>query len=304
MTTFSLTVIGSGSGAPLPGRFTSAQVLNVHERFVLIDCGEGTQINLRRFGVNFNRIDVVLISHLHGDHYLGLPGLLNTFHLLGRTRELHIAGHRKLWDLLEYIFNMAGFAPSYPIHFHEVTENESGLAFDNDHFQVQYFPLKHRIVTSGFRITEKTGRLRIKKSFIEQYKPDHQTVQQLMSGGDFIDNQGITIPLEEIFQEAPLPRSYAYVSDTIFDRDVCSYVSGVDLLYHEATYDASLTKQADDKMHSTATAAANIALQAGVKRLLIGHFSSRYRTPDLLLKEAQVVFENTVAAEDGISIII
>ncbi len=297
--TFRLTVIGSGSGAPLPGRFTSAQVLNVHERFVLIDCGEGTQINLRRFGVNFNRIDVVLISHLHGDHYLGLPGLLNTFHLLGRTRDLHIAGHRKLKDLLDYIFNMAGFDPSYPIHFHEIKENEAQLAFENEHFSIQYFPLKHRIVASGFRISEKTGRNRIRKSFIEKYHPDIHEVRKIMSGCEYVDKHGVVIDPSEIFQEAPPPRTYAYVSDTIFDPDICIYVNDVDLLYHEATYDASLTTQANDKMHSTATAAAKIALQASAKQLLIGHFSSRYRTPDLLLREAQSIFPDTIAASDG-----
>ncbi|HBG69351.1 MAG: ribonuclease Z [Bacteroidetes bacterium GWF2_43_63] len=299
---FSLTVIGSGSGAPLPGRFTSAQVLNVHERFVLIDCGEGTQINLRRFGINFNRIELILISHLHGDHYLGLPGLLNTFHLLGRKKELHIVGHHKLKELLDYNFGMAGFVPKYPIHFHDIDDMKPGENIDFDDFSVKVFPLKHRIPASGFRITEKPRQEKIKKDFIEKYSPDYDQIHAILRSEPFFDASGKEVPRDEIVMQPALPRSFAYVSDTVFDRSMIPFIQGADLLYHETTYDKSLQNSAAEKMHATSVDAATIAVEAGVKKLLIGHFSSRYRTPELLLEEARKIFPETVAAEDGLII--
>lgn len=300
--TFNLTIIGSGSGAPLPGRFTSAQVLNVHERFVLIDCGEGTQINLRRFGINFNRIELILISHLHGDHYLGLPGLLNTFHLLGRKKELHIAGHRKLKELIDFIFNMAGFSPSYPIHFHVIEDliPNTGLQFSS--YSVSFFPLLHRIATTGFRISELQGIEKISKEFIGKYKPDIETIQSIKSGNNYYDGEGNLISRDEIIVAPSPPRSFAYASDTVFLKEIIPFVEGADLLYHEATYASALQASAADKMHSTSVDAATIALEAGVRKLAIGHFSSRYKVPDLLLEEAKAIFPETIACYDGLII--
>lgn len=297
--TFSLTVIGSGSGAPLPGRFTSAQVLNVHERFVLIDCGEGTQINLRRFGINFNRIGLILISHLHGDHYLGLPGLLNTFHLLGRQKDLHIAGHHKLKDFLDYTFGMAGFEPSYPIHFHDIDALLPGEKIEFDEYKVSTFPLRHRIPASGFRITERPRTAKVNKEFIEKYQPAYEQVRAVLRGEPYFDVNGNEVPVGEMLRMPAPPRSFAYVSDTVFDRSIIPFIEGTDLLYHETTYDKSLQKSAAEKMHATSVDAATIAIEANVKKLLIGHFSSRYRTPDLLLDEARHIFPETFAANDG-----
>jgi ribonuclease Z len=300
--TFNLTIIGSGSGAPLPGRFTSAQVLNVHERFVLIDCGEGTQINLRRFGINFNRIELILISHLHGDHYLGLPGLLNTFHLLGRTKELHIAGHRKLKELIDFIFKIAGFEPSYPIHFHVIDYFEPNYQLLFPSYSVNFFSLLHRIKATGFRISEIGTSEKISKEFIAKYKPDIETIQALKTGNEFFDNDGNLIPRSEIFIHASPPRSFAYASDTVFSRDIIPHIENANLLYHEATYASALQVSAVEKMHSTSVDAATIALEAKVKKLAIGHFSSRYKVPDLLLEEAKAIFPNTIACSDGLKI--
>lgn len=297
--TFNLTVIGSGSGAPLPGRFTSAQVLNVHERFVLIDCGEGTQINLRRFGINFNRIGLILISHLHGDHYLGLPGLLNTFHLLGRQKELHIAGHRKLKEVLDFNTALSGFEPSYPIYFHDIDALEPGKELDFEEYKVSTFPLTHRIPASGFRVTERPRTAKVRKEFIEKYQPGYEQVRAVLRGEPFFDVNGNEVPIDEMLMKPAPPRSFAYVSDTVFDKSIIPFIQGADLLYHETTYDKSLQNSAAEKMHSTSVDAATIALEANVKKLLIGHFSSRYRTPELLLSEARHVFPETVAAEDG-----
>ncbi|HPF00918.1 MAG TPA: ribonuclease Z [Bacteroidales bacterium] len=300
--TFNLTVIGSGSGAPLPGRFTSAQVLNVHERFVLIDCGEGTQINLRRFGINFNRIGLILISHLHGDHYLGLPGLLNTFHLLGRQKELHIAGHRKLKEVLDFNTALSGFEPSYPIYFHDIDALEPGKELDFEEYKVSTFPLTHRIPASGFSVTERPRTAKVRKEFIEKYQPGYEQVRAVLRGEPFFDVNGNEVPIDEMLMKPAPPRSFAYVSDTVFDKSIIPFIQGADLLYHETTYDKSLQNSAAEKMHSTSVDAATIALEANVKKLLIGHFSSRYRTPDLLLDEARRIFPETVAATDGLII--
>lgn len=300
--TFNLTVIGSGSGAPLPGRFTSAQVLNVHERFVLIDCGEGTQINLRRFGINFNRIGLILISHLHGDHYLGLPGLLNTFHLLGRQKELHIAGHRKLKEVLDFNTALSGFEPSYPIYFHDIDALEPGKELDFEEYKVSTFPLTHRIPASGFRVTERPRTAKVRKEFIEKYQPGYEQVRAVLRGEPFFDVNGNEVPIDEMLMKPAPPRSFAYVSDTVFDKSIIPFIQGADLLYHETTYDKSLQNSAAEKMHSTSVDAATIALEANVKKLLIGHFSSRYRTPELLLDEARYIFPETVAATDGLII--
>ncbi|MGD9494347.1 MAG: ribonuclease Z, partial [Bacteroidales bacterium] len=266
--TFNLTVIGSGSGAPLPGRFTSAQVLNVHERFVLIDCGEGTQINLRRFGINFNRIGLILISHLHGDHYLGLPGLLNTFHLLGRQKELHIAGHRKLKEVLDFNTALSGFEPSYPIYFHDIDALEPGEDLDFEEYKVSTFPLTHRIPASGFRVTERPRTAKVRKEFIEKYQPGYEQVRAVLRGEPFFDVNGNEVPIDEMLMKPAPPRSFAYVSDTVFDKSIIPFIQRADLLYHETTYDKSLQNSAAEKMHSTSVDAATIALEANVKKLL------------------------------------
>lgn len=224
--TFNLTVIGSGSGAPLPGRFTSAQVLNVHERFVLIDCGEGTQINLRRFGINFNRIGLILISHLHGDHYLGLPGLLNTFHLLGRQKELHIAGHRKLKEVLDFNTALSGFEPSYPIYFHDIDALEPGKELDFEEYKVSTFPLTHRIPASGFSVTERPRTAKVRKEFIEKYQPGYEQVRAVLRGEPFFDVNGNEVPIDEMLMKPAPPRSFAYVSDTVFDKSIIPFIQG------------------------------------------------------------------------------
>jgi ribonuclease Z len=302
--TFNLTVLGSGAGTPLPGRFTSAQVLNVHERFVLIDCGEGTQINMRRFGINFNRVELILISHLHGDHFFGLPGLLNTFQLLGRQKQLDIIGHAELKPFIEYVFEISGSNILFPINFHCIDVNNPYNEFDFEEYKVETFPLKHRIPVLGYKITERRKTVKIRKDFKEKYQPEIYQIHEILNGKPFFDKDGNEIPCEEILTQPPIPRSFAYVADTIFDKSIVPYIQEVDLLYHEATYSKLLQKSAAENFHSTAVEAALIAAEAKVKKLLIGHYSSRYKTPELLLSEAKQVFSNTITAEDGLLITI
>lgn len=300
--TFKLTVLGSGSGAPTPSRYNSAQVLNVHERFVLIDCGEGTQFQLRRQSINFNKIELILISHLHGDHFFGLAGLLNTMHLLGRTKELHIAGHKDLENFINSVFSFSHFKPGYHIHFHAVPENLSGDLITMDNYSVKFFPLKHRISSTGYVITEKKQESKIKKDFIFEHKPSIEEIHEIKAGGDFQSTEGQIIKNSDILIPPPTPRSFAYASDTTYYPEIIPHVKEVDLLYHEATFDKSKYINAQEKFHSTAEEAATIAKAANVKKLLIGHFSARYKDTDILLNEAQEIFPNTIAAYDGLTI--
>ena len=302
--TFELTVLGSGSGAPTPSRYNSAQVLNVHERFVLIDCGEGTQFQLRRNSINFNRIELVLISHLHGDHFFGLAGLLNTMHLLGRTKDIHIAGHENLKDFIDTVFSISHFKPGYSIIFHKIEKNRQGLLLEMEKYKVDVFPLKHRITSTGFRITESPTESRIKKEFIFRHNPSVDEIKAIKSGGDFTDKNGTLITNSDIMIPAPPPRSFVYASDTSYFPEIVPYIENADLLYHEATFDRSKYINAREKFHSTAEEAATIAKAAKVKQLLIGHFSARYKDANILLTEACDIFPDTIAAHDGLRIAI
>ncbi|PLW92359.1 MAG: ribonuclease Z [Marinilabiliales bacterium] len=300
--TFKLTVLGSGSGAPTPTRYNSAQVLNVHERFVLIDCGEGTQFQLRRNSINFNRIELILISHLHGDHFFGLAGLLNTMHLLGRTKDIIIAGHADLKNYIDTIFSISHFKPGYNITFRAIEPNQSGPLLSTDKYTVDVFPLKHRITSTGFKITETRAESKISKEFIFEHGPSVDEIKAIKKGADYVSKEGSIIPNNEILISPPPPRSFVYASDTSYFPNIVPHIKNVDLLYHEATFDRSKYINAREKYHSTAEEAAKIAKEAQVKQLLIGHFSARYNDNNTLLQEACSVFPNTIAAYDGLSI--
>lgn len=299
---FSLTVIGSGSGTPLPNRYSSAQVLNIHERFILIDCGEGTQINLRRFGINFNRIETILISHLHGDHFFGLPGLLNTFNQLGRTKDLNIIAHKKLKNILDILFNAAANEIKYKIIFHAVEDLSIDDSLTFNKYTISSFPLKHRIPTAGFLIKEVESRKKLSKSFISEYTPDISEIKSILNDNPFFDKSGEIVPPDKIFTPPYKPRTFAYISDSIFDLSLVDYIKNVDLLYHETTYSKIMKKLATQTMHSTTIDAATIAQKVNVGKLLIGHYSSRYRDTASLLSEAKEIFPNTDATFDGFKI--
>jgi ribonuclease Z len=259
--TFSVTVLGSSSATPAHNRNLSAHLLNANERFFLIDCGEGTQFQLRKYHLSAQRIKHILISHLHGDHYFGLIGLLNTMHLHGRTEELHLYAPPMLKEIIDIQLDAAQTRLLFPVVFHPLNHSGYDLLYEAERLSVHSFPLKHSIPTCGFVFREKNPPRKVQ-----------------------------------------VPRSYAYCSDTGYSEQIIPFISGVSLLYHEATFMQNMAGAAADKLHATAIEAATIAGKAQVKKLIIGHFSARYEDVAPLLAEARSVFPETYAAEEGISI--
>ncbi|OFX58305.1 MAG: ribonuclease Z [Bacteroidetes bacterium GWA2_30_7] len=299
---FKVTVLGSSSAIPTSSRFTSAQIVNISERFFLIDCGEATQIQLRKFKIKFSKINHILISHLHPDHYLGIFGLMSSFALMGRKNPLHIYCFKELKELIDSQFKYYYGSLGYRVEYHFLNQDVSEEIYNDNILTIKTIPLKHRIPTSGFLITEKPKELNIKKDIISYYNLCIKDIIQIKRGFDFIKENGEIIKNSELTEPPISPKSFAYCSDTLYNESIIEIIKNVDLLYHEATFLLSEKDRAIETYHSTAFDAATIAKKANAKKLLIGHFSARYRTSDELLKEACAVFENTIAAEDGLVI--
>lgn len=297
--TFSLTILGSSSAQPTPERFSTAQVLNVLERFFLIDCGEGTQIQLRRFKVKTGKLNHIMISHLHGDHYLGIFGIISTFSLLDRKHPLHIYGPYKLKDLIDSFLSTFDHDLGYEIVFHALSYDGLELIFEDEKVSVYSFPLRHRIPTCGFLFKEKDRLRSLRKDMIDALNIPIKELHGIREGNDFVDAEGIVYKNEQLTLPPPKSRSYAFVSDTAKKQGIVEYIKDVDLLYHEATYANEGKKRAKQTGHSTAEQAAEIAQSANAKQLIIGHFSNRYRNLSILLNEAKEVFGNTHLAIDG-----
>lgn len=299
---FSVTVLGSSSALPTSTRFPSAHVLNAHERLFLIDCGEGTQIQLRRFKFRLARLNHIFISHLHGDHVLGLFGLISTLNLLGRKHELHIYAHEAIDPILQANINFFINDIAFPLTLHPLKTRQRGIIHSDKHIEVEVFPLKHRIPSLGYIFRETPREPNIRKDLVEKYAISIADILRIKRGEDYILPNGSIIPNRELTFNHHLPRSYAYCSDTMYTETIAERVQGVDLLYHEATFALSEAKLARATGHSTAQQAAQVALKANVKKLLIGHFSSRYKKPESLLSEARTIFPETYLAEDGLTI--
>jgi len=299
---FELQILGSSSAIPAYGRGLTSQVLNINERIFLIDCGDGTQLHIRKYNVRFQRIRHIFISHLHGDHFFGLIGLLSSMHLLGRTAGITIHGPARIRDIIEYQFRITETVCNYPIVFNPLVEGGHYQIIDDHGYTVDTFPLVHRIPTWGFVFREKELPLNIKKSFIEQYKPPIEALVTVKMGEDYVDTSGNVIPNHTITKQPAAPRSFAFCSDTAYNEGLIGAIQGVDLLYHEATFAEDKRREADNKFHSTAKDAAKIAKLANVKQLVIGHFSARYKNLQVLLDEAREIFPNTVLANDGMII--
>jgi len=284
---------------PTPSRFSTAQVLNVLERFFLIDCGEGTQIQLRRFSIRYSKINHIFISHLHGDHFLGLFGLISSFNLLNRKLDLHIYGPFRLKEVMDVFLSTFDRPLGFSIVFHPHHYSGKQLIYEDDKLTVETFPLRHRVPTCGFLFKEKARLRNLNSEMLTKLQISIRELQKIKEGSDYEDENG-TIYLNSQLTHDPLPpRSYAFISDTSKTKTIVPFIQGVDLLYHEATYADEGKKRAKETGHSTARQAAEIARLAGVKQLVIGHFSNRYKNLDILLKEAQQVFPNTVLAIDG-----
>ncbi len=297
---FELTLLGTGAALPMPGRFTSAQVLNVNNHLYLIDCGEGTQMRLTTFQVKRSKIGQIFISHLHGDHFYGLMGLLTSFALNDRSQPLDIFSPSGLEEIIQVMLHYQGSGASpYEIRFHVVDTTQHQKIFEDHQLEVYSIPLQHRIPTSGYLFREKPRPRNILPEKIAQYNIPFSEIKKIKAGADFKLSDGTYIPNAALTVEPSLPRSYAYCSDTMYAPEIIHYIKGVDILYHEATFLQEDEAIARDNSHSTTHQAATIAKAAAVKQLVIGHFSSRYKDASLFQQEAQSIFPNTVGGEDG-----
>ncbi|MDR1673479.1 MAG: ribonuclease Z [Bacteroidales bacterium] len=298
MTAFSVTVLGSNAALPTLQRFSSAQWLQSGEQAYLIDCAEGTQIQLRRFHLKSAALKAIFISHLHGDHVFGLPGLLSSLSLLDRAEPLDIFGPLQMEEWLTG--HLKHFLPlSFPVRIHHTTADEPMIIHEDKCLTVTCFPLKHRIPTWGYLFRERKNPLHIRKDVIPLYQIPFRDIPAIKAGADYRTSEGQIIPNSSLTLPPVAPRSYAYCSDTAYLPQLSQILREVDLLYHEATFADEDRKRATKTFHSTAKEAAEIAKEACVGRLIIGHFSSRYEDPLTLLQEAQSVFPHTEVAEDG-----
>ncbi len=283
------------------GRNHTAQVIRFGQEFLLLDCGEGTQHQLRKYKVKSSKISSIFISHLHGDHYLGLIGLLSSYHLSKRTEPLQLFGPRGLDEILTTHFRWSNTRLSYPLHFTVTSTTGKVLLLEHPLFRVSSFPLQHRIPTTGFLIEEKEGPRSLIKEKLQESSLPLAAIQSLREGKDYLDSEGSSFKVIDYCHPHPPLRSYAFCSDTAFSPELSSFLAGVDLLYHEATFMEADQQRAADTYHCTSKQAAQIAKLSGAKKLLLGHFSTRY--PDLsnLLAEAQTIFPNSCLSEEGIT---
>ena len=299
MDAFEVTVLGCSSATPAFGRYPTSQLVHMAGRYFLLDCGEGTQMQLRRFSIKFQRINHIFISHLHGDHFLGLSGLLSSLHLLGRTEPVHLYGEAGLQDILKVTNEQSRTVLQFPVIFHPLDFTESKVIFEDEKLTISTLIMKHTVPCCGFMFTEKPRPQKLIKEEIEKYNVPIAEMEKLKHGEDYIALDGTRIANDKLALPALPPRKYAYCSDTIYDEDIIPFISKSNLVYHEATFMEDMRQRATQTMHSTAKDAANIAKKAEAGKLIIGHFSARYKDLEPLLAEAKEVFENTQLAVEG-----
>jgi ribonuclease Z len=304
MQNFELTILGCSSAIPTSTRNPTAQLLNIAERFFLIDCGEGTQIQLRKYKIKFQRINHIFISHLHGDHYLGLMGLLSSMHLLGRNTELHLYCPAELHEILEVQYKHSQTRLNYTIIYHYHTYENNAVLFEDEKVEVRSVILNHRIPCSGFIFKEKPLPGNISKEIIQKYKLTVEEIVHLKNGSDLTLEDGTVVPNNLIISHKMAPRSYAFCSDTIYDESIIPFIKDTDLLYHEATFLHEMIDRAKQTYHTTSLQAGTIAKKANVKKLMIGHYSARYKDIEPLVLEARQVFGATIPAIEGESIVV
>ena len=298
---FEITILGSSSATPIYNRNPSSQLLNVNDRLFLIDCGEATQQQMLRFGIKAQKIEHIFISHLHGDHYLGLVGLLSSLHLNGRIKPLHIYAPAELLEILNVQFKYSETELRYSIEFHPTHTEKSELIFENQDVSVETIVLSHRIPCTGFKFTGKKRLPKIIKEKVEELQISVDHIKLIKKGFDFTDKQGKIHTADELTTAADEPKVYAYCSDTVCNWTYIDQIKNSDLLYHEATFLHEMLERAGETFHTTALQAGEIALKANVKRLLIGHFSARYRDLQPLLDESKSTFANTELAIEGMT---
>ncbi|MBA7489134.1 MAG: ribonuclease Z [Prevotella sp.] len=300
MEPFCVHILGCGSALPTTRHYASSQVVEIRGKFFMIDCGEGTQIQLRRSRVGFTKIQAVFISHLHGDHCFGLIGLISTFGMLGRTGALHVYAPAELGPLLDAQMKLFCAGLEFDVVFHAVDTTRNQTIYEDRSLTVETISLDHRIACCGFLFREKPTLPHIRRDMIDCYDIPLSQINNIKNGADWVTVDGETIPNSRLTTPASPPRAYAYCSDTRYMPSLAEKVRGVDVLYHEATYDSSCAARARLYYHSTAAQAAQVARDAAVGKLVLGHFSARYDQEDCLLQEAQAVFPNSLLAHEGL----
>jgi ribonuclease Z len=301
---FEVTILGSSSATPIFHRNPTSQILNVNERLLMIDCGEGTQQQMLRFGIKYHKIDYIFISHLHGDHYFGLIGLISSMHLNGRKKPLYLYAPLEIKEILELQFKHSATVIKFPIEYYPIQNNTSEVILETNDVTVETIILNHRIPTTGFLFKEKQRLRKINKEVVENLAISEQYYAFIKKGMDFKDEAGNIHKAVDLTTEADTPKSYAYCSDTVADGSYIKQLDGVDLLYHESTFMHDMVDRAKETFHTTSLEAATIAKDCVVKKLMIGHFSARYRDLSPLLMEAKEIFPETYLAIEGETFII
>lgn len=294
-----LSILGCYSATPRIIAHTTSQILETRGHLFLIDCGEGTQVEIRRHKIKFNLIKHVFISHLHGDHYFGLVGLISTFRLLTRETDLHIYGPKGLKDVITLQMKLADSWTNFKLIFHELTSKSSELIFEDEKVSVYTIPLDHRIYTNGFLFKEKAFERKLNLNKVEDLNIDKAYYRKLKQGDDVVNDQGLLISNESVTFQGHQPKSYAFCSDTAYKEDIIPIINGVDVLYHESTFLESHAHLCEKTKHSTAKQAATIALKANVKQLILGHYSTRYGGLEGFKTEASSIFKEVLLANDG-----
>jgi ribonuclease Z len=294
-----LTILGCYAATPRTITNPTSQLLEIRNRMFLIDCGEGTQVQLRKNKIKFSRINHIFISHLHGDHFYGLVGLVSTFMLLNRTTDLHIYGPKGIKEVITLQLRLSNSWTNYGLFFHELESSESVIVYEDDKVLVKTIPLKHRVYTNGFLFKEKTGARKLDLNAVQNYEIDKCYYQKIKNGNDITLEDGRVIENHKLTFDPIPPMSYAFCSDTAYDENIIPLINEVDVLYHESTFLQSEEALGGKTMHSTAKEAATIALKANVKQLVLGHYSTRYANINLFKEEAETIFPDILLADDG-----
>ncbi len=297
-----VTILGSNSAVPAFGRHPTSQLISTPYRNFLVDCGEGTQRQLIQYKIRRSKISHIFISHLHGDHYFGLIGLINSFALLGRVQELHLIGPAALKEVIDLQLRVADTRLGFELHFHPITQ--TGFLMNADNIEISCFKTNHRIECYGFSFKEIHNPRKINAEKVKQYQIPYASYPGLQRGLDYKDDKGNLIKNEELTFKAPRGRMYAFCADTKYDESLLPFLLGADAIYHETTYLDAMAERATLRFHSTTKQAGRIAKKAGVKKLLIGHFSSKYELLDEFLSETREVFPNTDLALEGTTFLI
>lgn len=302
MEKFDITILGCGAALPTPKRLSSSQIVNIREKLFMLDCAEGTQMALRRSRISFSHLQAIFLTHLHGDHTFGLIGMLSTFGLLGRIQDLHIYGPQDLQRIFQPQIDYFCVDSPFKIILHEIDTKKPQVLYEDRSVIISTLPLSHRVPCCGYLFQEKPTLRHIRRDMIDFYHIPISQINNIKAGMDWTTEDGTQIPNERLTTPSDPVRSYAYCTDTTYRPQLAELLKGVTCLYHEATFAEEHAQLAKSTFHSTASQAAQIAKDAQAGQLILGHFSSRYKSEEVLLQEAQQIFPNTQLAEDGMKI--